>query len=270
MRRHAVDFVIRSHHADRSGFVQDRFEGIKESLAEYAHRHIRGRAVHARFRLPVAGKVLKGCDDALLVAELRITLEASHGSDAEPRNQIRIFAISFLHATPTRIARHIHDRRQGMVGAAEPGLFGRHREKRLDQFRIERRSQRDGLGETRAINGRMAMQTLLVKNHRDSQAAVLDEELLDRVGEFRHAARVLALARVAGAADLAQSAAILKCGLGLLQIKIAFAIDQGLWLLLPDTEHLCGFFLQRHAREQISHSVRSGQRGILVGKSTRL
>ena len=56
------------------------------------------------------------------------------------------------------------------------------------------------------------------------RATVLEEELLNGVGELGHAARVLALAGIAGAAHLADAAPIFEGRPRLCQIKVALGI----------------------------------------------
>jgi hypothetical protein len=84
------------------------------------------------------------------------------------------------------------------------------RVQRLDERRIKRAAQRDGLRKTRSADGRVAVQAFLVKDHRNAQPGVPDEKLLDGIGQLRHFARVSAPARVAGPADLADAAAVLE------------------------------------------------------------
>ncbi len=91
------------------------------------------------------------------------------------------------------------------------------------------------------------MQTLLVEDHRYAEPAVLDEEFLYGVGELRHAARVLALTGIAGTPHLAEPAALFESGLGFSRVEITVGIHQRRPFFLPDTHHLRGLFLQRHA-----------------------
>src|SRR3954465_8809816 len=107
MGGHAVYFVVRRHHANRAGFF-DRFsEGKKKSLPQNPHGDVSGRAVHAGLRLPVSNKMLESRDHSLLVTEISISLKPIHGRDAQPRNQVRIFAVSLFDSSPTRISRNI-------------------------------------------------------------------------------------------------------------------------------------------------------------------
>ena len=125
-------------------------------------------------------------DDARLVLERRVALEPAHRRDAELRDQVRVFAVGLLDASPARIARHVHHRRQRLVRAAHARFLGRHREERFDQLRIERGAQADGLRKAGGAVRGVAVQAFLVEHHRDAEAGVLDEELLDGVGQLGH------------------------------------------------------------------------------------
>ena len=244
-------------------------KGIEEGLAQHAHGNVRRRAVHAGFGLAVRGEVLQRGDHAAFVAERRVALEAAHRRDSHARYQVRIFAVGLLDAAPARLARHIHHRRQRLVRAAQPRLGGGHGEQRLHQFRVKGGPEPDRLRKAGAADGRVAVQALLVKDHGDAEPAVLDEELLDGVGEFRHAARVLALAGIAGTAHLAEPASLFESGLGFGRVEIAVGIHQRLGFLLPDAHHLRGLFLQRHASEQVFHPPGSGQCSVPIGFGLR-
>ena len=202
-----------------------------------------------------------------LVPEVPVALEAAHRRDAQPRNQVRIFAVGLFDAAPARLARHIHHRRQRMMRAAQARFESRHREQRLHQRGIEGCAQRNGLRKAGSIRRRVAVQALLVEDHRNAQAAVLEEELLDGVGQLGHAASVLAAAGIARPADLSQSAAVAKRLLRLLEIEVALRIHQRLGLRLPDAQHLRGLFLQRHPREQVLDAPGGGQTGVFISGS---
>jgi hypothetical protein len=125
--------------------------------------------------------------------------------------------------------------------------------------------------ETRRADGRITVQTFLVKHHRNAEPRFFDEKFLDGVGEFRRLPGVLAdasvarrAAGVARPADLANAVTFFERGLRLLKIKVAVCIEQLRGFLLPDAHHLRGFFLQRHARQQIFHAGGRGGGGIFV------
>ena len=122
----------------------------------------------------------------------------------------------------------------------------------------------DRLRKTRAADSRVTVQTFLVEDHRNSEPGIFHEKFLNRIRQFGRAARVLALARVAGPAHLPKSVAVLERGFGLLQIKIALGVRERLGFFLPDAHHLRGFFLQCHARQQVLHAFGGGQRGIFI------
>ena len=67
------------------------------------------------------------------------------------------------------------------------------------------------------VLGRVAVKAFLVKHHRNSQPAVLDEKFLDRVGQFRSRRASNPSAGIAGrGADLAETVALFETGPGLL------------------------------------------------------
>jgi len=208
--------------------------------------------------------MLQGGDHALLIAKGGVALESTHGRDAHPRNQIWVFAVSFFDTAPARIACHIHYGRQRLVRAAQPRFPSGHGEERLGQIGIERGAQSDWLRKACGIDGGVAMQALLVKNHGDSKTSVLEKESLNGVGEFRHAAGFLALSRIAGAADLAESASVLKSRLGFLKIEAALGVHERFGLLLPDAHHLCGLLFQGHSGQEVFNPFGSGQSGIAI------
>ena len=210
-------------------------------------------------------------DHAALVLERRVALKAAHRRDAELGVEERIFAVRFLHAPPARVARHVHHRRERLMRAANARLVGGHRVKLLDEFGIERRAQTDGLRKARAVLGRVAVETFLVENHGDAEPRFLDEKFLDGVGEFRHAARGLAIgghgrvaSRIAGATDLAHAVAFLERRLRFGGIEVAAGVHEFRGLLLPEAHHLRGFFFEGHPREQIFDAGGGGQGGVFV------
>ena len=111
VRRHPVNFVITSHHADGARLADGRLERIQERFAQHAQGNVHRPAVLAGFRLAVRGKMLQGGDDMLPVLEGFIPLKSAHRRHPQLGHQIRIFAKGFLHPAPARITRHVHDRR---------------------------------------------------------------------------------------------------------------------------------------------------------------
>ncbi len=210
--------------------------------------------------------MLERGNDVLLVLERRVALESLHGRDPHAGDQIGVLAVGFLDASPPRLARHIHDGRQRLVRAARAGFRRRHLEQPAHEFGIERRAQSDGLREARPVDGGVAVQAFLMEDDRDAQPGVLDEELLNVVGQLRHFSGVAAAAGIAGPADLTEAEAILEMGPGFLQVEPAFLVDHRAALLLPDAEHLRDLFFQRHARQQVLDAALDGEFRIAIGR----
>jgi hypothetical protein len=95
----------------------------------------------------------------------------------------------------------------------------------------------------------VSVQALLVEDHWDPEPRIVDKELLNRVRSLGHFARVQAFTRVAGTSHLTEAVAVFERLLGLCQIEVSVGIHKCLRLLLPDAEHLRGFFFQSHARQ---------------------
>ena len=150
--------------------------------------------------------------------------------------------------------------------APQPRFFGRHGIKRLDQLRIECPRQRNGLWKTCPARRGLAVQTFFVKNQGNAQAAVFDKEFLDRISEFGHAPRVLALSGVAGSPDLPKPVSLFESSFGFSKIEIAIAIEQQFGFFLPDTNHLRRLFVHVHPSEQIADTLFDGQIAIFVSR----
>ncbi len=195
----------------------------------------------------MADEVLESRQHVALIAKIAVALEASNGGNAEAGDKVGIFAVGLLDAAPTRFTGDIDDRREGMMRAAEASFERSHGEELLDQLRIEGGAERDGLREAGAIGRGMPVEALFVKDDGNAEARVLEEELLDGVGELGHLAGVAAAAGVGGTAHLAEAAATAEGFLRLRLIELALFVDEFLSLFLPDAEHLGGFFLEAHA-----------------------
>ena len=187
-----------------------------------------------------------------------------HGGDAQLGDEVRILAVRFLDAAPARVAGHVDHRRQRLMRAARAGFGRGHREDAAHQVRIERGAQPDRLRKTRGIERRVAVQALFVKNHGDAQPALLDEELLNGVGELGHLPRVLAAAGIARPADLPQAVAVSEIGPRFLQIEVALLIEQQRRLALPNADHLRSLLFERHPRDEIGHALFHGQLRIAI------
>ncbi len=195
------------------------------------------------------GEVLQGGDDAVLVLECGVALEAADGRHAHAGYQEGIFAVGLFDAAPARLAGDIHHRRERLMRAAHAGFLRGHGEKPLNQFGIEGGAEPDGLREAGGVERGMAVEALFVEDDRDAEAGVLDEKLLDGVGQLGGGAGIQTLAGLAGPADLAESAAIFERLFGLRKVERSVGIDQGVGLFAPDAHHLRGLLFQGHSRK---------------------
>ena len=111
-------------------------------------------------------------------------------------DQVRVLAVGLLDAAPARIARDVDDRRQHVLHAAGARLPRRDREDLLDQLR-DRTWPPSAIacGKLVAAGADEAVQRLLVHQRRDAEARLLDQVLLDRVGELGRALGVVVAVR---------------------------------------------------------------------------
>src|SRR5262252_3558826 len=105
-----------------------------------------------------------------------------------------------------------------------------------------------------------------MKDDRDAQAGMLDEKLLDGIGQLSIFLRVFSFTRVAGPADLSDTMALFETGLRFFQIEVPIGIKESFRFLLPDTHHLRGFFLKGHAAEQVMNALLDWQSRVFVRK----
>jgi len=82
-----------------------------------------------------------------------------------------------------------------------------------------------------------------MKHHRNAKPAVFEEKFLDGIGQLRHFARIFALARVAGPANLAETVPFLKAALAFGDRNF-HRRSRASRFFLPDAHHLRDFFRQ--------------------------
>ena len=86
MRRHAVNLVIRSHHAHGVRFGDSGFKGHEKGIAQDALRIIRRADVGAAFGLAVRRKMFRSGKDVGFVNAWATALKAVDAGDAEARD----------------------------------------------------------------------------------------------------------------------------------------------------------------------------------------
>ncbi len=114
-----------------------------------------------------------------------LALHAAHVRDAEAAHEIGRLAVGLLHPAPPGVPCDIEDRRQRVAGTGGDHLLTDDGADALDQLRVPRRREPDRLGELRRVACAQPRRALLVHDRRDAEPGVLDEIVLDRVGEFR-------------------------------------------------------------------------------------
>ena len=103
--RLAIDGVVGAHHRLDVSLHHGRSEGRQVCLFEIARGNVDVEGVALRFGTGVNGEVLAGGDRLWMVCV--VTLHAFDKSDAHATRQERIFAVSFLSAAPTWIAKDV-------------------------------------------------------------------------------------------------------------------------------------------------------------------
>ncbi len=78
---------------------------------------------------------------------------------------------------------------------------------------------------------------------------------------------IASAAGIAGTSDLAEAMTLAKADFGFLQIERSIGVDQSLRFLLPHAHHLRGFFIERHPRQQVFHSLVGRQSGVFIGRN---
>ena len=204
-----------------------------------------------------------------LVLESCVALKAAHRRDAQPRNQVRIFAVGLFDAAPARLARHIHHRGQRLVRAAQARFQRGHREKLLHQLGIERRAQ-----------GRWAAESWFHPAPRGRAGTPRERSpecpagcSRGKTSGWRWSARPCRArpcrrrhrsdgrpGPVRGRRETTSS----PSG----ESKLPSASTSVSAFCLPDAHHLRGLFLQRHARQQVLHAPGGGQTGVFIGGSS--
>src|SRR5678815_2362562 len=183
---------------------------------------------------------------------------------SHPRNEIRIFSISFLCAPPSRLARNIQIRPQHLLAAASSGFKRPGGKNFCDEIRIPGTGECDWLRETGTSFGHMAVQNLVMKDRGNPQTCVFNQPPLRRVCKDSSFARsfLLTLSR-----DLPDPVfhylrrffrrEVSAIGCEVCQSTFLRPID-------PKTRQLRNLFFQRHAREKIGHAFFDRKARVLI------
>ena len=103
--------------------------------------------------------------------------------DAESGTQLRGLAVRLLHSSPARVASHVEHGREREPGTHREHLAADHLGDLADQVGIPRGRETERLREGGGAAMGEPADRLLVEEHRDTEAGVLDRDLLDLVDE---------------------------------------------------------------------------------------
>ena len=183
MARYPVYLIIAGHDGGDAGALHHRAEGREEILAQFALADRRGRDILAALRLAMPGHVLERRHH-LVGADLpALALQAQHRRDAHFAAQIGILAERLLDPAPARIAGDVHHRRQRQMHAPRPHLAGDHRLHLAHQRAVETAGHADRHREHGRVGRHIAVQRLLVKQHRNAEPRLLHRPCLHRFDE---------------------------------------------------------------------------------------
>src|SRR5580700_9550014 len=262
VRWDTVNLVVGSHHASNVTLLHRVLEGSEKVLADYALGIAPRRNIRAAFGLAVYSEMFRSGHHVSFVEERLVSLQAQNRGKANMRDKVRVFAVGLFGAPPAGIASKIQNRGQALLRS--PGAsFGSRRGKNiLDQRRVPRGGQRDGLRVRSSFRRTKTVQTLFVKKDGNAQAGIFLQPFLNGVGELRHLARPTVLAR-----PRHFSQAILQHQPGTIRLERALLIDEksyGKLAVLPGALQLRHLFFQSHARKQIGYALFNWPFGVAV------
>jgi len=175
-----------------------------------------------------------------------LSLKVASPWNPVPRRFQPVFrqVLTVVSSTPQRGSRatSTHGRQRRCVPRARPHGGSWRRGAQRDRLKVP---EANGLGEVRGVPRCVSVQAFLMEHDRDSQAAVLEEELLNGIGQFSHPACRLSLPRfsrraagVTRSPDLPQAVAFFESDLRLGKVELARRIHQ-LLRLFCQTQTIC-------------------------------
>ena len=128
-------------------------------------------------------KMLGCCHHVVTIDQVRIALKPFDRCDANAGYEKWILSVGLFGSSPARIACDIEHRRENLSRSARPGLIANRIEDLLHECWIPGRSETQSLWKARAAVLHVSVQCLSRKDHRNSQAGLLQLITLDRVAE---------------------------------------------------------------------------------------
>ena len=199
-----------------------------------------------------------------------LTLQRFDDTHAHARDQVRVFTVSLFGATPARFAREVKVWAEDEVTAVRASFERGGGEDSVDEVCIPTAGECNRRRETRSLRSHEAVQNLVVEDSRDAKARLLNEPLLQSVGEDGSLARVfaLALARNLPDAILHHQPSLLRREVAARRRKVCLRID--LRLVSPETDELRDLLFESHPAQQIRHAPLDRQARILIIRHLRL
>ena len=249
----AVDLAVVCHHARDIGFVGRRLKGGGKSLVQLPVVDAGDGTVQASLTFGVTEEMLGDAGDALFLLALHpLDIMDTHLAD-----EIGVLAISLIGAAPAGVAGDVDDGAHGTVDTDSPALLPDDRGHLLGQFRLPSGTDVDLGGEEGAARGRITAEVLGLEGHRDAEAGVFDEVMLQVVGDLCDLHRVHdADHRILGEAAVSVGELFGQ----LLFVYLAFGQHRGGQV----AAELCGFFFQRHPAEQVFDTLGDRTAAVLV------
>ncbi len=253
---HAIGLGVRRHHRAGPALAQRHLERRQRDVRELPDpRTDRGQVPGAgRGRVP--GEVLERGDHPR-------RLQAAHIGRADGADQVRVLADRLLHPPPARVAHHVQDGGQALVGADRAQVPADAPAHLLDQRRVEGRAPGERHRVRRGPPGGEPGQALLMGHGRDAEAARRDDPAL-RPGQGLRAEPRFHGGGAEGAGQLAEAEGdqlvpVVAGGHLLLQRGDPVAVRGRAH---PHAVQLGGLLPQGHPGEQVRHAGVGGQGGV--------
>lgn len=234
--------VVEGAHHRRGTGLHPHFERRKRRIPQRLRGDLGVVVIAAAVGIGVAHEMFQTGGDRTVRRQV-VALIALHRGGTHHSVQVGVLAVTFGHAAPAGVARHIDHRREGPVHARQPRLTRRDAARLPDQRLVPRAGLPQRNGEDRAI----AVDHVEAAQDRNPEPRLLDGLALNPV-----------VIRRTGTA-VEQRADHRAHGLRLaLDVVDVHVLSIG---PLSDLHHL---LFERHASQQVLHAVFDSRRGVLV------
>ena len=263
----AVVVVVRAHHAQQAGFLNDAPERIDVYHLHFARRCLRVDARHAltgTLVVAVSYEVFARC------GYLVVLLHAFHHLDAQFGHEVGRLAVHFFIASPALVAAHVEDGGIDVGVAQHAGFASRYLADAAHQAPVPGVPDAQLGGEVGGAVALHAADAFVGEVHGDAQARLFYEEALHFVqgpGVARGRPYVFVVRR--RQAPLAEAVQVLVDGADavLPQRLLPFGGGQVVLqyaLVAVEGYHLAGLFVERHLSQQVFDACVDGSVGVFV------